>query len=210
MLSEQSPCGCHSLVESANPCLALAPRECKARSGRLLDRGTRPAYAVATSGKRPWARRRCSLRAVLGYPFASLTPTRRRPTLRAPRGCDGVLAGEARERSPANYFSAGPGSGSRTRLWRFTWRGLGPTSPVPIGTACVPFASCHRPDDEDNMDMYQGGMSMNDTHISSAPAALTEGHAICGCGQELDACRRDHCPRCGHRIEHGVLAGAVV
>jgi hypothetical protein len=44
----------------------------------------------------------------------------------------------------------------------------------------------------------------------SAPAAHAEGHQTCGCGQELDACRHQHCPRCGHRIEVRALVGATV
>ena len=29
---------------------------------------------------------------------------------------------------------------------------------------------------------------------------LVDGHPTCACGQELDACSRAHCPRCGHRL----------
>jgi len=39
----------------------------------------------------------------------------------------------------------------------------------------------------------------------SAPAAHADGHPTCGCGQELDLCRHQHCPRCGHRIQDKVL-----
>lgn len=27
-----------------------------------------------------------------------------------------------------------------------------------------------------------------------------DGHPTCPCGQELDTCRRAHCPRCGLRV----------
>jgi hypothetical protein len=26
--------------------------------------------------------------------------------------------------------------------------------------------------------------------------------AMCGCGQDLDCCEREHCPRCGCEIRH--------
>jgi hypothetical protein len=34
----------------------------------------------------------------------------------------------------------------------------------------------------------------NDRHVH------VDGHPTCPCGQELDTCNRDHCPRCGHRV----------
>ena len=36
---------------------------------------------------------------------------------------------------------------------------------------------------------------------------LVDGHPTCACGQELDTCRRAHCPRCGHRLRELVGAG---
>jgi len=37
-----------------------------------------------------------------------------------------------------------------------------------------------------------------------------DGHLICPCGQELDACRRAHCPRCGLRVADVTPRGANV
>lgn len=34
-----------------------------------------------------------------------------------------------------------------------------------------------------------------------ATAVLAE-ELRCGCGQELDCCAGDHCPRCGHDLRH--------
>jgi hypothetical protein len=35
-----------------------------------------------------------------------------------------------------------------------------------------------------------------------------DGHPTCPCGQELDACSRAHCPRCGHRLSEDQAAVA--
>jgi len=32
--------------------------------------------------------------------------------------------------------------------------------------------------------------------------AVLEQDLRCGCGQELDCCAGDHCPRCGHDLRH--------
>jgi hypothetical protein len=32
--------------------------------------------------------------------------------------------------------------------------------------------------------------------------AVLEHDLRCGCGQELDCCVGDHCPRCGHDLRH--------
>jgi hypothetical protein len=36
------------------------------------------------------------------------------------------------------------------------------------------------------------------TETALAPGAT--GSAVCGCGQDLDCCAREHCPRCGCEI----------
>jgi hypothetical protein len=36
-----------------------------------------------------------------------------------------------------------------------------------------------------------------------------DGHPICPCGQELDTCRRAHCPRCGHRLSEESVSAEV-
>ncbi|HET6168140.1 MAG TPA: hypothetical protein VFE07_15010 [Marmoricola sp.] len=39
--------------------------------------------------------------------------------------------------------------------------------------------------------------------LQAAPVhGLVSVPAECGCGQDLDSCRRDHCPRCGREIHH--------
>lgn len=53
-----------------------------------------------------------------------------------------------------------------------------------------------------------------DQHRQNQQAPLvhsvrTEGHVVCRCGQELDTCRHEHCPRCGHRIDLGVALAAT-
>ena len=39
-----------------------------------------------------------------------------------------------------------------------------------------------------------------DQHVNADRHVHVDGHPTCPCGQELDACRRAHCPRCGHRL----------
>jgi hypothetical protein len=42
-----------------------------------------------------------------------------------------------------------------------------------------------------------------DQHVGQATGhrdVHIDGHPTCPCGQELDTCRRAHCPRCGHRL----------
>ena len=47
--------------------------------------------------------------------------------------------------------------------------------------------------------MYTAVFDALDQHVAKARVHV-DGHATCPCGQELDACRRAHCPRCGHRL----------
>jgi uncharacterized paraquat-inducible protein A len=47
--------------------------------------------------------------------------------------------------------------------------------------------------------MYQAVFEAIDQHVAKGHVHV-DGHPTCACGQELDACRRAHCPRCGHRI----------
>lgn len=41
------------------------------------------------------------------------------------------------------------------------------------------------------------------TEAALAPETGTAGgvrHHVCGCGQDLDCCEREHCPRCGCQV----------
>ena len=46
------------------------------------------------------------------------------------------------------------------------------------------------------------------TTVSAGPradrriTAVLEQDLRCGCGQELDCCAGEHCPRCGHDLRH--------
>jgi hypothetical protein len=37
-------------------------------------------------------------------------------------------------------------------------------------------------------------------HLAADLAVHVDGHPTCACGQEIDACSRAHCPRCGLRL----------
>ncbi len=47
--------------------------------------------------------------------------------------------------------------------------------------------------------MHQAVFDAIDHHVAITDAHV-DGHPTCPCGQELDTCRRAHCPRCGHRV----------
>lgn len=40
------------------------------------------------------------------------------------------------------------------------------------------------------------------TSTEAAPGPGTYRAAVCSCGQDLDCCERDHCPRCGCQVHH--------
>ncbi|CAA9358937.1 MAG: hypothetical protein AVDCRST_MAG47-28 [uncultured Nocardioidaceae bacterium] len=48
-------------------------------------------------------------------------------------------------------------------------------------------------------EMHQALFEAIDQHVARDHVRV-DGHATCPCGQELDTCRRAHCPRCGHRL----------
>lgn len=48
--------------------------------------------------------------------------------------------------------------------------------------------------------MSQAVYEAIDRDLIAREGVHVDGHPICPCGQELDACRRAHCPRCGHRL----------
>jgi hypothetical protein len=53
--------------------------------------------------------------------------------------------------------------------------------------------------------MVSGATNQGDTMIATQAApghGIATAPAECDCGQDLDCCRREHCPRCGREIHH--------
>ena len=48
--------------------------------------------------------------------------------------------------------------------------------------------------------MHQAVFEAIDQDVVAKDRVHVDGHPTCPCGQELDTCRRAHCPRCGHRL----------
>ncbi len=52
-------------------------------------------------------------------------------------------------------------------------------------------------------------MRTQPTSADHRTTAHLDEHVTCTCGQELDVCRHDHCPRCGHRLAAPALLFAA-